>query len=67
MSKADHHDGDDDMRADYDFSDGVRGKYVKRFSAGTNVMILEPDVAEHFKTSEEVNRVLREIAEKEAS
>lgn len=32
------------MRAEYDFSGGVRGKYAKRFAAGSNVVVLEPDV-----------------------
>jgi hypothetical protein len=50
------------MRAEYDFSRGVRGKYAKRF-ASSNVVILDPDVAAHFATGEEVNRALRALAE----
>jgi hypothetical protein len=67
MSKTDKHDQDDEMRSEYDFSDGVRGKYAERYAEGSNVVVLEPDVAERFKTSEEVNRALRKLAEKEAS
>jgi hypothetical protein len=51
----------DDLRDDYDFSGGVRGKYAQRFAEGTNVVVLDPDVAETFKTSEEVNEALREL------
>ena len=46
---------------DYDFSDGVRGKYAGRFAAGTNVVVLSPDVAEIFPDSEAVNEALRTL------
>lgn len=49
----------DDLRPEYDFSRGVRGKYVARFARGTNVVVLAPDVAKVFKTSGEVNAALR--------
>ena len=52
---------DDDMRPEYDFTGGVRGKYAKRFAEGTNVVILEPDVAERFPNSEAVNKALRKL------
>jgi len=55
------------MRAEYEFRDGVRGKYAQRYAEGSNVVVLDPDVAEHFKTSKDVNRALRELAKKEAS
>jgi hypothetical protein len=51
----------DEMRPEYDFSGGVRGKYVQRFREGTNIVILEPDVAAEFKDSAAVNDALREI------
>jgi hypothetical protein len=51
----------DDMRADYDFSRGVRGKYVQRFREGTNIVVLEPDVAAEFKDSAAVNDALRKV------
>ena len=46
---------------DYDFSKGVRGKYAARFAAGTNVVVLSPDVAEVFHDSEAVNEALRTL------
>ena len=46
----------------YDFSNGVRGKYAARYREGSNVVVLDPDVAELFKTSETVNEALRELA-----
>lgn len=55
--------GDPEMLDEYDFSDGVRGKYVDRFPKGRNVVVvLEPDVAQVFKDSESVNRALRDLA-----
>jgi hypothetical protein len=47
------------MREHYDFASGVRGKYVNRLKAGSNVIVLEPDVARRFKTSRAVNDALR--------
>lgn len=48
-----------EMRSEYDFSGAVRGKYHKRYLEGTNVVVLEPDVAKKFKNSESVNEALR--------
>jgi hypothetical protein len=48
-----------ELRPHYDFSKGVRGKYAKRYARGTNLVLLEPDVARVFKSSRAVNRVLR--------
>ena len=63
MKKPDHHPPDPDMREEYDFSKGVRGKYADRFAEGTNVVVLEPDVAELYPDSESVNRALRLLAD----
>ena len=49
------------MLKEYDFSKGVRGKYAKRFRAGTNVVVLAPDVARVFRDSDSVNRALRAL------
>ena len=49
----------DEMRPEYDFSGGVRGKYAKRFAEGTNLVLLEPDVAAEFADARAVNRALR--------
>lgn len=48
-----------DMRAEYDFSNAVRGKYHKRYLAGSNVVVLDPDVAATFKNAAAVNDALR--------
>ena len=50
---------DPDMRDEYDFGDGVRGKYADRFAEGSNVVVLDPDVAAEFKTRKAVNDALR--------
>ena len=49
------------MRAEYDFSKGVRGKYARRFAQGTNIVVLDPDVAEVFPDSTSVNDALRAL------
>jgi len=46
---------------EYDFSKGVRGKYAKRYHLSSNIIVLEPDVAQHFPNSESVNQALRTI------
>jgi hypothetical protein len=46
---------------EYDFRGGVRGKYSRRFAAGTNIVVLSPDVAKAFRTSEAVNQALRSL------
>ncbi len=50
-----------EIRPEYDFSAGVRGKYAARYAAGSNVVVLDPDVAAKFPTSEAVNDALREL------
>lgn len=39
---------DSDLLEEYDFSKGVRGKYAERYAEGTNVVVIEPDVAKFF-------------------
>lgn len=48
-----------DMLDEYDFSNGVRGKYADRYRQGTNIVRLDDDVAEMFPSSEKVNDALR--------
>lgn len=51
----------DEMRPHYDFSKmtgGVRGKYVERYRAGINLVLLTPEVAAHFPDAESVNKAL---------
>jgi hypothetical protein len=55
-------DQDDEMLPEYDLGGGVRGKYVERYRQGTNVVLLDPDVAEKFPTSKAVNEALRRLA-----
>ena len=51
-----------EMRDEYDFSEGVRGKYASRFAEGSNVIVLDPDVAEVFGDARAVNEALRLLA-----
>ena len=60
MKKA-RHDRQAEMLQEYDFSKGIRGKYAKRYAEGTNVVVLSPDVAKVFPTSESVNEALRTL------
>jgi len=55
------------MRDEYDFSQGEHGKYARRYAQGTNVVVLEPDVARVFRSSKSVNVSLREIIRRRAS
>ena len=54
---------DKDMLEEYDFSKGVQGKYAKRYAEGTNVIVIEPDVAKYFPDHDAVNQALRSLAE----
>ena len=49
----------DEMRPEYDIRGGVRGKYYERYQQGTNVVVLDPDVAAVFRDSRSVNQALR--------
>lgn len=54
----------DDMRPEYDFASmkgGVRGKYVQRAREGTNIVLIQPEVAEAFPTEEAVNEALKGV------
>ena len=62
MSSTD--DSTNEMREEYDFSNGVRGKYADRFAKGSNVVVLDPDVAAEFKTREAVNEALRDQSQR---
>ena len=52
-----------DMLEEYDFSKGVRGKYAKSYAEGTNVVVIEPDIANIFPDHDSVNQALRSLAE----
>ena len=62
MNKEVENEMEDELRSEYDFSQikgGVRGKYVERYRAGTNVVLLDPDVAQAFPNEIAVNDALR--------
>ena len=52
---------DPEMRPEYDLRGGVRGKYYERYRQGTNVVLLDADMAEVFHDSAAVNRALRQF------
>ena len=52
---------DADLLDEYDFSQGVRGKYAERYAEGTNVVVIDPDVAEYFPDQDSVNESLRTL------
>jgi len=51
-----------EILSEYDFSNGIRGKYAKAFAKGTNIIVLAPDVMKNFPDSNVVNVTLRAIA-----
>ena len=51
-----------EMRDEYDFSEGVRGKYAGRYAEGTNVIILDPELTDLFPDSKSVNEALKYLA-----
>lgn len=66
MKKKANNEMEDELRPEYDFSKmtgGVRGKYAERYQAGTNLVLLEPDVAKAFPNDEAVNKALRLLME----
>jgi hypothetical protein len=62
MKKASDKTAEPEMRGEYDFSHGVRGKYARRYARGANVVVLEADVAKVFPSAEAVNDSLRALA-----
>ncbi len=69
MNKAED-EADDDLRSEYDASvltGGVRGKYLERFRAGTNLALLAPEVRAAFPTDEAVNRALRSLMQAQSA
>ena len=64
MKKASDSTARDDLRPEYDLAKlkgGVRGKYARRYSAGTNLVLLSPDVAKYFPDDRSVNAALRTL------
>ncbi|MDQ3252465.1 MAG: hypothetical protein M3R15_00945, partial [Acidobacteriota bacterium] len=61
---------EDDLRPEYDFPQmkgGVRGKYVERYREGTNLVLLDPDVAAAFPDAKAVNDALRLLLQEKQS
>ena len=56
-----HGDRQTDMRPEYDFTGGVRGKHLAQYADSSNVVVLDPDVAKAFPNAAAVNRALREL------
>ena len=54
---------DIDMLEEYDFSKGVRGKYAKKYEEGTNVVVVDSDIAKFFPDHDSVNQALRSLTE----
>ncbi|MGH8593915.1 MAG: hypothetical protein ACREX9_14940 [Gammaproteobacteria bacterium] len=61
MKKAMANPNDPDMLDEYDFSNGIRGKYAQRYREGTNIVKLDEDVAAMFPSAREVNEILRAL------
>lgn len=61
MSQKNNSEPEDEMRDEYDFSGGVRGKFYNEYIKGTNVILLDADVAAVFPDSEAVNQALRSL------
>ena len=63
MKKKSPNEIDDELRSEYDLSEllkgAVRGKYAGRYRAGTNLVLLDPDVAKAFPNEQAVNEALR--------
>lgn len=62
MKKEVENEMEDELRPEYDFAQmqgGVRGKYVERYRSGTNLVLLDPDVAQVFPNDAAVNEALR--------
>ena len=53
---------DPDMLEEYNFSKGVRGKYTNRYAGGTNVVVIDSDLAEFFPDHDSVNEALRSLS-----
>lgn len=67
MSKMPEDEMDDELRPEYDLKallkSGVRGKYAERYQSGTNLVLLDPDVAEAFPNEQAVNEALRLVVQ----
>lgn len=73
MKKDKPNEMEDELLSEYDFQQlagGVKGKYVERYRAGTNLVLLDPDIAQAFPNDQAVNEALRmliQIAQRQQS
>ncbi len=65
MPKAKKDTIDEDMLPEYDFTNAVRGKYAERYHQKTNIVVLEPDVAQAFPNAKAVKKALRSLVKKQ--
>ncbi len=65
MSKPKEKASEREMLEEYDFRGGVRGKYARRYAEGSNIVIVAPELAEVFPTSQAVNEALRKLLEQQ--
>ena len=66
LTKKANQEDEDNLRPEYDFSKmkgGVRGKYVERYREGSNLVLLDPDIAAAFPDAKAVNAALRSLIE----
>ena len=63
MKKETNGQGDPDMKDEYDFSKGIRGKHARYRRPGIKMVMLDPEVAAAFPDAESVNRALREVVD----
>ncbi len=54
---------DPDLLEEYDFSKGIQGKYAEKYAEGTNIVVIEPDVAKYFPDHESINQALGSLIE----
>ena len=67
LTKKANQEDEDHVRPEYDFSKmkgGVRGKYVERYREGSNLVLLDPDIAAAFPDAKAVNAALRSLIER---
>jgi hypothetical protein len=69
MTTDDNRSEDDDLRAEYEpavLIGGIRAKYLERYTAGTNLALLAPDIRAAFPTDESVNQALRSLMQSQS-
>ena len=52
---------DPELLEEYDFSQGVQGKYTEKYADGANVVVIDPDISKYFPDHQAVNDALRSL------